>query len=268
MGALTILGGHGVLGSRYVAEYYDPAIGNIASVNKRDDYNIYSPDVLYLIHDFKTDTNLPTLMKVLENWRTQTSSGVFNYVSTLQVYGELPSPVKEDAICDPKTHYARTKWCEEQFVIAFCKAYGRDYRILRPAHVLGPKDGRRALCLLVNKLIAGETINIYEGEKTKDYDYGYFYRDHIHIEDTLRAIELVITKGELNTAYNIGTGKGWPYIEILRVAAGDAYDPNKVKFIPRENATFYMDSTKLNNLGFRPQFLGYGLYLAENHDRN
>ena len=49
MTGLTILGGGGFVGKRYVDTFYHHAIGNITSVNKRNDYSVYSSDVLYFI---------------------------------------------------------------------------------------------------------------------------------------------------------------------------------------------------------------------------
>jgi nucleoside-diphosphate-sugar epimerase len=255
MSGLTIFGGRGELGRRYVETYYDQAIGNIASVNKRDDYDAHTPDILYFIYDYRTQANLLPLVQVLENWRTQQSGGVFNYVSTISVYGDAPSPAAEDAACTPNSHYGRTKWCEEQIVRAFCKAYRRDYRIIRLAHVIGMKDSRRALASLIKRLHDGHDIELW-GD-------GEFFRDHIHVEDALRAIDLVATQGEHNTEYNVGTGKGWRYIDIIKVAAGSTYSRDKVKFVEKEAPTFYMDSTKLNNLGFKSKYLGHWLYFSE-----
>jgi nucleoside-diphosphate-sugar epimerase len=242
MGALTVLGGHGVLGSRYVANYYHHAVGNIASVNTRNDYRVYSPDVLYFIHDFHGDTTLTTLARVLENWRSQTCEGVFNYISTVRVYESKLSS------------HAREKLSAERLVVSFCKLHKLDYRILRAAHVIGTRDTRQSFRRMVNSLMSGQSIEVYNG--------GNYYRDHIHIEDAVRAIELVISKGERNTVYNIGTGKGWLYKDALKCAAGKAYSPDLLKSI-KANPTPCMDLTKLKKLGFVPEYIGERLYRSE-----
>src|SRR4051812_24538986 len=80
MEALTILGGRGFVGTEYVRHFYHHALGNIKSLNCRDDYSVRSKDVLYFIstvdnynifEDSTLDisTNLLTLMRVLDNWR-------------------------------------------------------------------------------------------------------------------------------------------------------------------------------------------------------
>ena len=123
---LTVFGGRGFVGSEYLRQNYDAAIANIVSVNPRDDYEVHSKDVLYFIstiHNFHVfdkpfldiETNLTTLVKVLESWRKRADSkdGVFNFISSWLVYGNQSEPngVPETATCNPKGFYSITKRC-------------------------------------------------------------------------------------------------------------------------------------------------------------
>ena len=277
--SLTIFGGKGFVGSAYVRAYYDAAIGNIVSINERDDLTVHSKDVLYLIstvHNYNVfhsptldiETNLTTLIKVMESWRKRPDSkdGVFNFVSSWFVYGqqEQPHGVKEDAICDPKGFYSITKRCAEQLLISYCATYGLKYRILRLANVIGPGDKKvsaqkNALQYMTNQLEQGHDVEIY-GD-------GRFYRDYIHVDDCARAIELVLSKGNTNEVYNIGNGKTWDFITILAYLKIRLDSPSMFRRIqPKEFhrkvqiTSFYMETGKLKSLGYKPEYTYAKLY--------
>ena len=270
---LTILGGKGFVGSAYVRAYYDAAIGNIVSVNERNDLNVYSKDVLYLIstvHNYNVfhsptldiETNLTILIKVLENWRKRPDAkeGVFNFVSSWFVYGQQSQPhgVSEDAVCDPKGFYSITKRCAEQLLISYCTTFGLKYRILRLANVIGPGDAKvsakkNALQFMANRLMENEDLDIY-GD-------GHFHRDYIHVKDCVRAIELVINTSKDSEIYNIGNGKTWDFITILSYLKLRLDSSSKFhKIQPKEFhkkvqiTSFYMDTGKLNSLGYKPEY--------------
>lgn len=270
--SLTIFGGRGFVGSAYVKAYYDQAVGNIVSINEKPDLNVYSKDVLYLIstiHNYNmpnhptldVETNLIVLIQVLENWRKRPDSknGVFNFVSSWFVYGYAGGKiVNEDAICDPKGFYSITKRCAEQLLISYCDTHNLKYRILRLGNVIGPGDKKvsaqkNVLQYLVNKLIAGQDVEVY-GD-------GHFHRDYIHVDDCVRAIDLSITKGQVNEIYNIGNGKTWDFITILSYLKIMLDSPSNLVHVDPKGIykkvqipSFYMDTTKLRALGYTPKY--------------
>jgi len=279
MEGLTILGGKGFVGGQYVDTYYDPAIWNIASVNARDDYEVHSKDVLYFIstvHNFHVfdkpfldiDTNLTTLVKVLENWRKRPDSkdGVFNFISSWLVYGNQTQPegVPEDASCNPKGFYSITKRCAEQLLVSYCETYGLKYRILRLSNVIGAGDNKvsaqkNGLQYMVNKMARHEDVEIY-GD-------GKFFRDFTHVTDCVRAIDLVISKGEVNSTYNVGNGATWHFVDIVKYVHKKLLSKGRLKHIePKEFQkqvvvqSFYMDTTKLKKLGYTANLTGSRLY--------
>jgi hypothetical protein len=69
MHSLTILGGRGFVGSAYVRAYYHHAIGNIAKINERLDYEVYSPDVLHLIAFVQHQLGVFQFSSIFYNWR-------------------------------------------------------------------------------------------------------------------------------------------------------------------------------------------------------
>lgn len=258
--------GRGFVGSRY-AELY-PCI-----VNDRNDLVPKESDVLYMIstvdnYHVKTnpyidiDTNLTTLIKVLENWRQTQSDGVFNFASSWFVYGDTDLPAREDSYCNPKGFYSITKRAAEQLLISYCETYGLKYRILRFANVLGPGDKKagpkkNAVTYMINQMKQGLPVNLYDG--------GEFIRDYIHVDDLCRAVNLVLTNGSVNEIYNIGNGQGTRFKDIIDYAMqlGSTSQVNNI-----EQADFhkivqvksmYMDTSKLKNLGYQPNFSIYNI---------
>lgn len=278
---ITILGGGGFVGGAYARVFYDAAIAYVANVNTRNDYSVYSKDVLYFIstvHNYNVfeqslldiDTNLITLMRVLENWRKRpdSASGVFNFISSWFVYGQqaLPHSVREDAECHPRGFYSITKRCAEQLLISYCETYNLRYRILRLGNVLGPGDKKvsakkNALQHLVNNLALDLPIELY-GD-------GIFYRDYIHVSDCVRAIDLVIANGELDAIYNIGNGYyvADSFRDIIAYAAARLQSKSIITYVPPKKfhatvqvATFGMDVSKLQALGYKPEYTRERLY--------
>lgn len=277
--ALTILGGHGFVGKHYVFGYYDQAIGNIASINERADLRAYSEDILYFIstvtnHHVFTDlhvdinTNLNLLVDVLDNWKKYQEStgeaGVFNFISSWSVYGnQAVLPVSETAVCDPKGFYIITKRCAEQLLVTYCETFGLKYRILRLANVVGPGDRASA-----KKNVLQHSINLLkEGKDVELFGDGQFYRDFIHVKDCVRAIETVITQGRPNEVYNIGNGHPGPtYAEILEHVRVLLNSTGRIIYKEpsafQKNTpvgSFYLDVTKLNELGFKSEYTGWEL---------
>jgi len=278
--SLTILGGKGFVLGEYVKQHYDQAIGNIVSVNDRDNYSVYSADVLYgisTIHNFHVfhnphldiDTNLSTLIKVLENWRhvqdTTGHYGTFSFLSSWLVYGgQNALPVPEAAPCNPEGFYSITKRCAEQLLMSYCRTWGLKYRIIRLSNVVGLGDTKvsaqkNGLQYMINKMAAGEDVEIY--------GTGDFYRDFTHVSDVAAAIELVMAKGNTNETYNIGNGLGWKFKDIIFYAREKLKTAGAVRFVEPKAfqkqvvvQTFYLDNSKLRALGYAPKYSGEKLY--------
>lgn len=281
--ALTIFGGRGFVGREYIKQYYHHAIGNIASVNSREDPYVYSEDVLYLIstvHNYHVfdnpqldiDTNLKMLVKTLGNWRTwqehNEKKGVFNFISSWSVYGNQEHlPVPETAVCEPKGFYIITKRCAEQLLISYCETFDLKYRILRLANIVGPGDTKASpqknvLQYSINQLAQGKDVELF-GD-------GKFYRDFMHVEDCAEAIDWCLVKGRTNEVYNIGNGSpGFYYKDILERAkhllqsSGSIVYKEPTEFQKRVPVkSFYMDVTKLMKLGFIPKYTEVKLFDA------
>lgn len=264
---LSVFGGTGFVGSEFIRQ-----TNNYTLIDKvpRDSSTPICKDVLYLIsttHNYNVfsdphldvNTNLTLLIRALENWRYHNATGgVFNFVSSWFVYGDGELPAKEDRYCNPKGFYSITKRAAEQLLISYCETYDLNYRILRLGNVIGDGDKnvsakKNALQYLIQRMKDGQEIDVYE--------HGDFYRSYIHVEDCVRAIRLVMDKGEKNSIYNIGTSEPQRFIDMLEYAAKMIGYTHPFNFIEQKGfhkkvqaKSFYMDTTKLYSLGFKPQY--------------
>ena len=264
---IQVFGGSGFVGSEFTRQ--NP--GYI--VNARDDYSVKEKNILYMIstvtnYHVKTnpyidiDTNLTTLMKVLEqikNNMLQAEDGyVLNFISSWFVYGETEMPAHEESNCYPNGFYSITKRCAEQLLISYCETFGIKYRILRLANVAGHGDKKaspqkNALQHMINELKAGRDVNVYDG--------GNLYRDYIHVSDVARAIKLIMETGEVNTTYNVGNGQPLLFKDMIEYAK--ELIGGEGRLVPIEIPQFHrtvqvrsmwMLSDKLKSLGYTPNY--------------
>lgn len=262
----NVLGSSGFVGSRFVSLNKD-----LCATNDRNDLvpnlNPYTKNILYLISTvdnynvkvnpyIDVETNLTTLIRVLENFRhLNRSDVVFNFASSWFVYGDTELPAKETSSCNPRGFYSITKRTAEQLLISYCETYNLKYRILRFANVVGANDKKaskkkNALLYLLSELKNHKDINLY--------DNGEFYRDFIDIDDLCSAVKLIMDKGEVNSIYNVGNGVAETFREIIYFAHRCYNSKSKITNIDQPEfhktvqvKSMYMDNTKLLNLGYK-----------------
>lgn len=253
--------GHGFIGKHYSAMF--PCI-----VNERNDLVPKTNEILYFIsttdnynvHNnpyIDIETNLTTLIRVLENCRKLTQPVTINFASSWFVYGNGQN-VDENAPCEPQGFYSITKRTAEQLLISYCKTFGMNYRILRMANVIGIGDRRaslkkNALTGLLQRLFRGEEVNIYAR--------GDFYRDYIDVRDVVVALNLVCTTGARNEIYNIGTGTPTKFIDAIDYIVEQTRSTSKINFVEPsdfhkivQTLSFSMDCSKLRQLGYQAKY--------------
>ncbi len=275
MDKLNVFGGTGFVGSEFCKTTKREVLKN-----DRKELGVYSPNVVYFISTVDNynvhfdptldiNTNLITLVKVLENYKAYIksfkSNGCFNFISSWFVYGQDSGfgvgarGIPETDPCDPKGFYSITKRCAEQLLISYCETFNLNYRILRLANVLGPNDKKVSAKKNAVQYLLGE---LAQNKRVDLYDSGYFYRDYIDVRDCARAIDLVINRGELNSIYNIGNGKGIIFRDIIRYARDAMDSASEIRTIEQKefhkkvqsSHSFFMDNTKLRELGYRPDY--------------
>ena len=257
----SVYGGTGFVGGNFCRLFSDNVI-----LQQREERKPNTSEIIYFISTvdnynvhtnitLDVETNLKVLCEVLDFCRD--TNTVFNFISSWFVYGEIELPAKEDDYCKPTGFYSITKKAAEDLLISFCKTYGVKYRILRLCNVMGNGDGKvsakkNALSYMIDLLKKNEDVYLY--------DDGTPIRDIMHVDDVCCAIELVCREGEFNEIYNIGSGQPTHISAIIETAKRylGSNSVIKSKEAPEfhkivQAKDFWMDTTKLNRLGFTRQ---------------
>lgn len=259
---INVLGGYGFVGSRY-CELTSNSIKNakydykvkdnsevVYFISTVDNYNVHTNPYIDI------ETNLIALVKTLESCKDKNVT--FNFISSWFVYGDVELPAKEDSYCDPKGFYSITKRAAEQLLISYCETFKIKYRIIRLANVLGKTDNKvskkkNALQYMINQVLNNEDINLYDG--------GTMFRDYIHVDDVVQAINLIVDRGNTGEIYNVGNG-----VQV-RIRNALEYVKNKTnstsnlgtietvdfhKIVQTKNMV--LDISKITKLGYKPQY--------------
>jgi ADP-L-glycero-D-manno-heptose 6-epimerase len=178
----------------------------------------------------------------------------FVYASTAGLYGNGPTPMREDQPKQLLTAYGRSKLLMDEIATR----YGREAGIvgLRYFNVFGPREaakGRAASMVyhLYHQVKAGRAPRIFEWGEQK--------RDFIYVKDVVRAnlAALAAPSG----VYNVGSGVASTFNELVQ-ALGEAMNlPLKPEYFPMpyESATYqgntHADTTLAKSrLGFEAQW--------------
>ena len=103
----------------------------------------------------------------------------------------------EETSLKPRSPYATSKTAADMLVRAYAETYHFPVNVTRCSNNYGPFHFPEKLIPLIIK-------NILEGKKLPVYGDGKQVRDWLYVEDHCKGIDLVINKGKLKEAYNIG----------------------------------------------------------------
>lgn len=262
MDIINVFGGTGFVGGRFcemtpnviINERYDHQIKTdnvLYFISTVDNYNVYDNPLIDI------ETNLTTLMRVLSTHK-KNQELTFNLISSWFVYGNVPLPAKEDSHCNPKGFYSITKRTAEQLLISYCETFGINYRIMRLSNVLGVQDKKvskkkNALQYMINQLKNNEDVSLYDG--------GNSYRDYLHVDDVVDAINLILERGDINTIYNIGSGNTSYLNTVIEYAKEGLKSTSNIINISTsqfhnivQTKDMVLDIEKLQKLGFKPKY--------------
>ncbi len=170
----------------------------------------------------------------------------FIFSSSCAVYGAPASlPMRETLPFNPVSPYGRTKKMVEEILADYSAAYGLKYAALRYFNAAGADpDGETGevhnpethLIPLVLDAAAGlrKEIKVFGGNyPTPD---GTCVRDYIHVADLaqahLRALRY-LGKGGASGGFNLGNGKGFSVLEVIKTAEDVTGRKIRVKMAPR-----------------------------------
>jgi len=178
----------------------------------------------------------------------------FIHFSTDEVFGSLDLESKEkfneESPFRPNSPYAASKAGADCLVRAYYKTYQLPVKIMNVSNNFGPYQ-------FPEKLIPLAITNLLEGKNVPVYGDGRNVRDWLYVEDTCRAVDLVLNKGKFGETYCIGGGNEWPNLEVVKLIIKIlGKDESKIEFVkdrPGHDRRYALDIQKAQKeLGYKP----------------
>lgn len=206
------------------------------------------------------------LEAALQYWKGLDEAGRarfrFHHISTDEVFGSLgPEGLfTETTAYQPNSPYSATKAASDHLVRAWHHTYGLPTVTSNCSNNYGPFQ-------FPEKLIPLVTLNGLRGQTLPVYGKGDNIRDWLHVDDHVRALWLIATRGRLGEGYNVGGNAERTNLtvveticDILDDIAPDAAIGRRrdlIRFVadrPGHDKRYAIDATKVAaELGWRPR---------------
>lgn len=176
----------------------------------------------------------------------------YHQISTDEVYGHIPagySSVETDKL-DPRSPYAASKASGDLLVNAYFITYGLPVTITRGSNNIGPYQ-------YPEKVVPLFTTNAIDEERLPVYGDGRQMREYQYVVDHCEAIDLVLHKGVLGEAYNIGTGEEMENMQMIEILLETINRPRDliqhVKDREGHDRRYSLNIDKIKALGWQPR---------------
>ncbi len=176
----------------------------------------------------------------------------YHQISTDEVYGHIPagySSVETDKL-DPRSPYAASKASGDLLVNAYFITYGLPVTITRGSNNIGPfQYPEKVVPLFATNAIDEERLPLYgDGRQMREYQY---------VVDHCEAIDLVLHKGKLGEAYNVGTGEEMENVQMVEILLETLNRPKDliqhVKDREGHDRRYSLNIDKIKALGWEPK---------------
>ncbi len=182
----------------------------------------------------------------------------FLHVSTDEVYGSLGDEglFTEDTAYDPSSPYSASKAASDHLAIAWHRTYGLPVVLSNCSNNYGPYH-------FPEKLIPLMILNALESKPLPIYGNGGNIRDWLYVDDHVKALHLIASRGRLGEKYNVGGRNERKNIDVVETICVilDRFIPSTgpharlITYVadrPGHDARYAIDATKLEQeLGWR-----------------
>jgi GDP-4-dehydro-6-deoxy-D-mannose reductase len=204
------------------------------------------------------DANLLGTIRLLQAVEANVPHASFVFVSTSEVYGPPHRlPVEEAHSLNPANPYAISKAAADAFCAYFQRSFNLDVIRVRPFNHSGAGQSHQ----FVLSSFAHQVAKIEAGLEPPVLHVGNLSaaRDFLHVDDVVRAYELVALEGTPGEAYNVCRGKSRRIEEAVdmlraraRVPIEVTVDPGRLR--PHDVPDVYGSYAKLEGAtGWRPE---------------
>ncbi|WP_432785573.1 dTDP-glucose 4,6-dehydratase [Oligella sp. MSHR50489EDL] len=163
----------------------------------------------------------------------------FLHISTDEVYGDLPHPdsdpeasalrFNESATLAPSSPYSASKAGSDMLVQAWHRTYGLPTIISRCSNNYGPfQFAEKLIPHMVRAALKQQPLTIYGS--------GQQIRDWLYVDDHVKALYLLLKKGQVGEIYNIGADDERRNLELVQ-----AICRTMDSLVPRSNGASYAE---------------------------
>lgn len=204
--------------------------------------------------------NIQSLFKSL-SFCKKLSINKYFYISSCSVYNEESGLISENLIKSPKSPYGKSKLICEEIVKSYAKEFQINYLIFRPFNITGSlyptlKYGEthspetHLIPNLVLSCLYQKKINIYARTNSLNKKINSNIRDFVYVKDVSQIIINSIKKKIKNETFNIGSGKGYSTIDMLKKVEMITKQKCHYEIIDLhnyDNMSLVADNTKVSN---------------------
>lgn len=293
MKKIVITGGCGFIGSHIVEHFhkkypkskiyvldkvtYAANIKNLIKIKKSKRLKIYKTDILnfqkvkqitfradLVIHaaaeshvdnsfQLKDDfvvTNVLGTKNVMQACKENNVKKIL-HISTDEIYGEIfKGSFRENDRFNPSNPYSSSKAAAEMIVNGYILSYNLPVIIVRANNIFGTRQHPE-------KLISGCCWSFIKNKKFSLHGKGIQKRTFLYVGDLCKALEILVKKGKIYEAYNVGSKFEYKNIEIVKIIAKvNNRNINKciryVKDRPFNDFRYSVNYSKLSKLGWKP----------------
>ena len=232
------------------------------------DRSIHSPAAFIETNIIGTYSLLEVSRKYWQGMNTSSKDNFrFHHISTDEVYGDLPHPdavddaikylFQESTAYKPSSPYSASKASSDHMVRAWMRTYGLPSIVTNCSNNYGPFQ-------YPEKLIPLIIFNALNEKAIPVYGKGDQIRDWLYVDDHIKALMEVVTRGKIGETYNIGGHNEKRNIEVVETICDSlqVFFPNKKSFRnlityvedrPGHDRRYAIDSSKIQHeLGWKP----------------
>jgi len=179
----------------------------------------------------------------------------FHHISTCEVFGDLAldenRSFREDDPYAPKTPYNASKAGANHEVMAYYHTFKLPVTISHCSNNFGPYQfPEKVIPRFITNALENKDLPLFKSSQNK--------REWLHTHDHCRAIDLIIHKGKIGEAYNIGSGVEKSVEEIANAVLERLNKPKSLKTYvedrPGHDRRYLLDITKIEKeLGWKPE---------------
>ncbi len=174
----------------------------------------------------------------------------FHQISTDEVYGSIAEGEWDEGYpLEPRNPYSATKASAELLVRAFHVSHGVPTVVTRASNNIGPYQyPEKRVPLYITNAIDDKPLPVYGN--------GMQVRDHLYVDDHCTAIDLVLHKGVIGEAYNVGGENDATGVEVAQTILRRLDKPESLIQFVEDRAghdlRYALSSSKIKALGWTP----------------